>query len=80
MNQKTVTLLRQIGPKVDTNILIISRNLKAACITYRKKRTPKYVDKQLEEIPACAQRLYPTLSSNNFELLLDNEKYFLLYK
>ena len=45
---------------------------------YKKQRVPKYTDKQLEEVPTRARRLYRMLSNNNFELIMDDEKYFLL--
>ncbi|CAF1307994.1 unnamed protein product, partial [Rotaria magnacalcarata] len=45
---------------------------------YKKQRAPKYTDKQLEEIPTRAQRLYHMLSNNDFEFIMDDEKYFLL--
>ena len=45
---------------------------------YKKQRAPKYIDKQLEEIPTRARRLYRMLSNSDFELITDNEKYFLL--
>ena len=45
---------------------------------YKKQRAPKYTDKQLEEVPTRAQRLYRTLSNNDFELIMDDEKYFSL--
>ncbi|CAF1168698.1 unnamed protein product [Rotaria magnacalcarata] len=45
---------------------------------YKKQQTPKYTDKQLEEIPTRARRLYCMLSNNDFELIVDDEKYLLL--
>ena len=37
----------------------ISNHLKAMGISYyKKKRAPKYTEKQLEEVPARAHRLY----------------------
>ena len=45
---------------------------------YKKQRAPKYTDKQLKEVPTRAQRLYRMLSNNDFELIMDDEKYFLL--
>jgi transposase len=72
--------LRQVVPKFDVHITTISRNLKAMGITYRKKkRAPKYNDKQVEEIPTRARRLYRTLLNDNVELVMDDEKYFLLH-
>ena len=44
----------------------------------KKQRGPKYTDKQLEEVPTGARRLYGMLSNNDFELIMDDEKYFLL--
>ena len=79
-DQKTGISLRKIAPKFDVDISTISRHLKAMGITYReKKRAPKYADKQLEEVPTRAQRLYLTLSNGDFELVMDDEKYFLLH-
>ncbi|CAF1359000.1 unnamed protein product [Rotaria magnacalcarata] len=45
---------------------------------YKKQRAPKYTNKQLQEIPTRARRLYRMLSNNDFELIMDDEKYFLL--
>lgn len=79
-DQKTGISLRQIAPKFNINISTISRQLKAMGITYRKrKRAPKYTEKQIDEIPTRARRLYRTLSNDNVELVLDDEKYFLLH-
>ncbi|CAF1365122.1 unnamed protein product [Rotaria sordida] len=79
-DQKTGISLRQIAPKFDINISTLSRHLTAMGITYRKKkRAPKYTDKQLEEVPTRARRLYRTLLNGNFELVMDDEKYFLLH-
>ena len=65
-DQKTGISLRQIAPKFNVNISTISRQLKAMGITYRKrKRAPKYTDKQLDEIPTRARRLYRILSKDN---------------
>ena len=44
----------------------------------KKKRAPQYTVKQMEEVPTCARRLYHTLLSNAFELIMDDEKYFTL--
>ena len=45
---------------------------------YRKQRAPKYTDRQLEEVPTRARRVYRMLLNNDFELIMDDEKYFLL--
>ena len=79
-DQKTGISLRKIAPKFDVDISTRSRHLKAMGITYReKKRAPKYTDKQLEEVPTRARRLYLTLPNGDFELVMDDEKYFLLH-
>jgi hypothetical protein len=58
----------------------ICNNLKGIGIKYyKKRRAPKYSDKQLAEIPTRARRLNRLLSSDNFELIIDDEKYFLLH-
>ena len=79
-DQKTGISLRKIAPKFDVDISTISRHLKVMGITYRKKkRAPKYTDKQLQEVPTHARRLYLTLSNGDFELVMDDKKYFLLH-
>ncbi|CAF1522870.1 unnamed protein product, partial [Rotaria sp. Silwood1] len=79
-DQKTDISLRRLVPKFNVNFSTLSRNLKAMGIMYRKKkRAPKYTDKQLQEIPLRARRLYRTLLNDDFELILDDEKYFLLH-
>ena len=45
---------------------------------YKKQQAPKYTDKQLEEVPTRARRLYRMLSNNDFQLIMDDEKDFLL--
>ena len=48
-------------------------------IRYRKKkRTPCYAEKQVEEVPTRARRLYHTLLGDDFELIMDDEKYLTL--
>ena len=44
----------------------------------KKQRALKYTDKQLEEVPTRARQLYHMLSNNDFQLIMDDEKYFLL--
>ncbi|CAF4620407.1 unnamed protein product [Rotaria socialis] len=39
----------------------------------------RYSDKQLEEIPTRARRLYRLLAKNDSELIMDDEKYFMLH-
>jgi hypothetical protein len=45
---------------------------------YKKQRVPSYTDQQLNEVPTRARRLYRMLSNDDFELILDDEKYFQL--
>ena len=45
---------------------------------YKKQRAPKYSDQQLQEVPTRARRLYRTLGNNDFQIIMDDEKYFLL--
>ncbi|CAF5186072.1 unnamed protein product [Rotaria magnacalcarata] len=79
INKKTGISLRRLAPRFKVSYQTISNRLKAMGIKYYKKqRAPKYTDKQLEEIPTRARRLYRMLSNNDFELIMDNEKYFLL--
>ncbi|CAF3738296.1 unnamed protein product [Rotaria socialis] len=48
-------------------------------IHYRKqKRAPRYTEKQIEEVPTRARRLYRTLWNNDIELIMNDEKYFTL--
>jgi hypothetical protein len=47
-------------------------------VLQKKQRSPKYTDKQLQQIPTRARRLYRMLLNNDFELVLDDERYFSL--
>ena len=72
--------MRRLASRFKVSDQTVSNHLKAMGIRYYKKRqrTPKYTDKQLEEVPTRARRLYRMLSNNNFQLIMDDEKYFLL--
>ena len=71
--------MRRLAPRFKASYQIVSNHLKAMGIRYyEKQRAPKYTDKQLEEVPTRARRLYRMLSNNDFELIIDDEKYFLL--
>ena len=71
--------MRRLAPRFKVSYQTVSNHLKAVGVRYYKKqRAPKYTDKQLEEVPTRAQRLYRMLSNNDFELIMDDEKYFLL--
>ena len=45
---------------------------------YKKQRAPKYTNKQVEEVSTRVRQLYRTFSNNHFELIMNDEKYFLL--
>ena len=48
-------------------------------IKYHKKKkhkTPKFTDKKLEETPSRARPRYRLLLSNDFQVVMDDEKYF----
>lgn len=79
-DQKTGISTRQIALKFNVSAATIHRYLKAMGIVYReKKRAPRYTDKQLEEIPKRARRLYQTITNHPLQLILDDEKYFSLH-
>ena len=79
VNKRTGISLRRLAPRFKVSYQTVSNHLKAMGIRYYKKqRAPKYTDKQLEEVPTRARRLYRMLSNNDFELIMDDEKYFLL--
>ena len=79
VNHKTGISLRQIAKKFNVHRRTIQRELDDMGIRYRKKkRAPRYTVKQMEEVPTRARRLYRTLLSNDFELIMDDEKYFTL--
>ena len=80
MNHKTGISLRRIAPKFKVSFKTIANQLKAMGIHYHKKRrAPKYTEKKLQEIPTRARRLYRDLLKNDYELLMDDETYFLLH-
>ena len=71
--------MRRLAPRFKVSYQTVSNHLKATDIRYYKKqRAPKYTDKQLEEVPTRARRLYRMLSNNDFELIMDDEKDILL--
>lgn len=73
----TGTSLRILASKFRVCHQTISNYLKEMNIKYYKKhRAPKYTDKQIEEVPTRARRLYRLLTNNDFELVMDDEKYF----
>ena len=79
VNHKTGISLRQIAKKFNVHRRTIQREFDDMGIRYRKKkRAPRYTVKQMEEVPTRARRLYRTLLSNDFELIMDDEKYFTL--
>ena len=79
VNKRTGISLRRLAPRFKISYQTVSIHLKAMGIRYYKKPSaPKYTDKQLEEVPTRARRLYRMLSNNDFELIMDDEKYFLL--
>ena len=46
---------------------------------YKKQRAPKYTDKQLEEVPtSCPTIIWHVVEHNDFQLIMNDEKYFLL--
>ena len=80
MNNKTGTSLRRLSSKFKVSFKTISNQLKAMSIYYHKKRRAlRYSDKQLQEIPTRACRLYRLLSKDNFQLIMDDEKYFMFH-
>ena len=79
VNKRTRISLLRLAPRFKVSYQTISNHLKAMGIRYyRKQRAPKYTDKQLEKVPTRVRRLYRILSNNDFELIMDNEKYLLL--
>ena len=79
VNKRTGISLRQLAPRFKVTYQTVSHHLKAMGIRYYKKqRAPKYTDKQLEGVPTRARRLYRKLSNNDFQLIMDDKKCFLL--
>ena len=79
VNKRTGISLRWLAPRFKVSYQTVSNHLKAMGISYYKKqRAQKYINQQLEEVWTRARRLYRMLSSNDFELIMDDEKYFLL--
>ena len=79
VNKRTAISLCRLAPRFKVSYQTVSNHLKAMGIRYyEKQRAPKYTDKQLEEVPTRARRFYRMLSNNDFQLIMDDEKYFLL--
>ena len=71
--------MRRLAPKLKVSHQTICNHLQAIGIRFNKRRALKYTDQQLEEIPTRARRLWRLLSNDDFELVMDDEKYFLLH-
>ncbi|CAF3358579.1 unnamed protein product [Rotaria socialis] len=79
VNHKTGISLRRIAQKFNVHRRTIQHELIDTGIHYREKKcAPRYTEKQIEEVPARARRLYRTLLNNDFELIMGDEKYFAL--
>ena len=66
--------MRRLAPRFQVSYQTVSNHLKPMGNRYYKKqRAPKYTDKQLEEVPTRARRLYRMLSNNDFHLIMDDE-------
>ena len=71
--------MRRLAPRFKVTYQTFSNHLTAMGIRYYKnQRAPKYTNKQVEEVPTRVRRLYRTFSNNHFELIMNDEKYFLL--
>ncbi|CAF3226421.1 unnamed protein product [Rotaria socialis] len=78
-NHHTGISLRVLASKCRVSHETIRAYLKDMNIKYyKKRRVPKYTDQQLQEVPIRARRLYRTLVNNDFQIIMDDEKYFLL--
>ena len=81
VNHHTDVSLRKIALKFGVRRRTIQRDLKAMNIIYRKKkRAPRYTEKQIEEGITRTRRLYITLLNGDLDLIMDDEKYFTLTK
>jgi transposase len=79
VNHKTGVSVIQLSSKFHVCPQTIRTNLREMNIKYyKKRRSPKYTDKQLQEVPTRARRLYRLLLNNDFEVIMDDEKYFTL--
>ena len=78
-NHNTDISWRLLASKFRVSHEIIRAYLKDMNIKYYKKqRAQKYTDQQLQEVPIRARRLYRTLGNNDLQIIMDDEKYFLL--
>ena len=75
VNKRTRISLRRLAPRFKVSYQTVSNHFISMGIRYYKKqRVPKYTDKQFEEVPTRARRLYRMLSNNDFQLIMDDEK------
>ena len=71
-NKRTGISLRRLAPRFKVSYQTVSNHLKVMSIKYYKKqRAPKYTDKQLEQVPTRARRLYRMLSNKDFQLIIN---------
>ena len=77
VNHHTGISLRKVARKFDVHRRTIQRELNRMEIQYCKKKwVPLCRKKQFEEVPMRAGRLYRTLTSIDFELIMNDEKVF----
>lgn len=68
---------RKLGRKFGVSHMTVQRILKKNSVNYRKrKKVPKYNDKQLEKIPKCCRALRLKHFKGKKVIVLDDEKYF----
>ena len=70
-----------MASKFKASFKTISNHLKVIDNKYcKKKRAPKYIEKQLDNAPTRTRRSYRLMLIGDFELVMDDKEYFLLHR
>ena len=81
VNNKTDISLRRLSSKFKVSFKTISNQLKAMGIDYHKKREELQDIRinNFKKFQLRARRLYRLLSKDDFQLIMDDEKYFMFH-
>ena len=79
MNHQSGISLRKIAEKLNVHRRIVHHELKDMSVYYRKKQhAPRNTEQQIEQVSKCPRRLYRALLEDDYELIMDDKKYFTL--
>ena len=79
MNHQSGVSLRKIAEKFNVHRRIVQHELKDMGVYYGKKQhAPRNTEQQIEQVSKCSRRLYGALLEDDYQLIMDDKKYFTL--